>query len=335
MDRWNIVSTLNYLEHDEEEKIVLVEGAQTTATRRASETIKAMVAVADLTRGAFMAGDISTVMSPRTVITWAENAEIFGDLGFAFRVTFLNKCDETGAPQIAEFYQRCFGKELPEIGGRRRRPRAEPEGAMSSQDDNIVEPFKRAIAGTMRAMSRDDELEVASASRTAAVSGPQRPADPAAARARRRTPSPLRAARPTPWRSSCATTTPRSTPSAGRQARSAAPSSSAVEQARCEVDRRHADEGRGARTSAVVLEEQCQDQGPAPRRRARRRPRSPTSSACIVREKLTGEPPPPSARKVGRHVAQLGRAQASAPTSRAWRDQMREPGRLRQRSCAS
>ena len=73
-----------------------------------------MVAVADLTRGAFMAGDISTVMSPRTVITWAENAEIFDDLGFGFRVTFLNKCDETERPQIAEFYQRCFGKELPE-----------------------------------------------------------------------------------------------------------------------------------------------------------------------------------------------------------------------------
>ena len=78
-------------------------------------TINKMVRVADLTRNAFVAnGDLSTVMSPRTVITWAENAEIFGDIGFAFRVTFLNKCDELERPVVAEFYQRCFGKELPE-----------------------------------------------------------------------------------------------------------------------------------------------------------------------------------------------------------------------------
>ncbi len=73
-----------------------------------------MVRVADLTRNAFMNGDISTVMSPRTVITWGENAEIFGDLGFAFRVTFLNKCDELERPLVAEFYQRALGAELPE-----------------------------------------------------------------------------------------------------------------------------------------------------------------------------------------------------------------------------
>ena len=113
MDRWSIVSTLNYLEHQEEEKIVLSK-VPAYGDKKGKETIKAMVAVADLTRSAFMAGDVSTVMSPRTVITWAENAEIFGDLGFAFRVTFLNKCDETERPQIAEFYQRSFGKELPE-----------------------------------------------------------------------------------------------------------------------------------------------------------------------------------------------------------------------------
>jgi cobaltochelatase CobS len=113
MDRWSLVATLNYLEHEEEEKIVLAKmpGLDSAEGR---EQIKAMVAVADLTRAAFMAGDISTVMSPRTVITWAENAEIFHDLGFAFRVTFLNKCDETERPQIAEFYQRCFNAELPE-----------------------------------------------------------------------------------------------------------------------------------------------------------------------------------------------------------------------------
>ena len=73
-----------------------------------------MVRVADLTRNAFMNGDISTVMSPRTVLTWAENADIFGDIGFAFRVTFLNKCDELERATVAEFYQRCFGEDLPE-----------------------------------------------------------------------------------------------------------------------------------------------------------------------------------------------------------------------------
>ena len=78
------------------------------------DTANKMVRVADLTRNAFMNGDLSTVMSPRSVITWAENAEIFGDLGFAFRVTFLNKCDELEQPLVAEFYQRCFGEELPE-----------------------------------------------------------------------------------------------------------------------------------------------------------------------------------------------------------------------------
>ncbi|MGE4562385.1 MAG: cobaltochelatase subunit CobS, partial [Rhodospirillales bacterium] len=74
----------------------------------------AMVEVADLTREGFMSGDISTVMSPRTVITWAENAQIFGDVGFAFRLTFLNKCDEMERPIVAEYYQRCLGAELPE-----------------------------------------------------------------------------------------------------------------------------------------------------------------------------------------------------------------------------
>ena len=73
-----------------------------------------MVRVADLTRNAFMNGDLSTVMSPRTVLTWAENAEIFRDVGFAFRVTFLNKCDELERALVAEFYQRAFGTELAE-----------------------------------------------------------------------------------------------------------------------------------------------------------------------------------------------------------------------------
>ncbi|MBC7905663.1 MAG: cobaltochelatase subunit CobS, partial [Rhodospirillaceae bacterium] len=77
-----------------------------------------MVSLADLSRQGFMNGDISTVMSPRTVITWAENASIFGDVAFAFRLTFLNKCDEVERPVIAEYYQRCFGEELPETPAR-------------------------------------------------------------------------------------------------------------------------------------------------------------------------------------------------------------------------
>jgi cobaltochelatase CobS len=113
MDRWSIVATLNYLPHDEEAAIVLAK-VPAYATPERKPIIDSMVRVADMTRNAFMGGDISTVMSPRTVITWAENAEIFGNVGFAFRLTFLNKCDELERPAVAEFYQRAFGEELPE-----------------------------------------------------------------------------------------------------------------------------------------------------------------------------------------------------------------------------
>ena len=113
MDRWSIVTTLNYLPHDNEVEIVLAK-AKHYRTDQGRDIVNKMVRVADLTRNAFMNGDLSTVMSPRTVITWAENAEIFKDLGFAFRVTFVNKCDELERPIVAEFYQRCFGQELPE-----------------------------------------------------------------------------------------------------------------------------------------------------------------------------------------------------------------------------
>jgi cobaltochelatase CobS len=115
MDRWNIVATLNYLPHDEEVKIVLAKVASYDGDK-GREVISAMVRLADLTRAGFMTGDISTVMSPRTVITWAENANIFGDIAFAFRITFLNKCDEVERSTVAEYYQRCFGTELPETG---------------------------------------------------------------------------------------------------------------------------------------------------------------------------------------------------------------------------
>jgi len=114
MDRWNIVATLNYLPHAMETQIVLSKLAIDPADSAARKRVEAMVALADLTRAGFINGDISTVMSPRTVITWAENTRIFGgDVGFAFRTTFLNKCDEAERATVAEYYQRCFNEELP------------------------------------------------------------------------------------------------------------------------------------------------------------------------------------------------------------------------------
>ena len=113
MDRWSLVATLNYLSIEAESTIVLSKNPHynTEAGRR---TIKQMVTVADLSRTAFMNGDLSTVMSPRTVIAWAQNAEIFRNVGYAFRLSFLNKCDELERQTVAEFYQRCFDEELPE-----------------------------------------------------------------------------------------------------------------------------------------------------------------------------------------------------------------------------
>src|SRR6266478_1942144 len=117
MDRWNIVTTLNYLPHDDELKIVLAK-SPSYDTEAGRKTVDAMVRLADLTRAGFMNGDISTVMSPRTVMTWADNAKIFNDVAFAFRVTFLNKCDELERPTVAEYYQRCFGTVLKQGAGR-------------------------------------------------------------------------------------------------------------------------------------------------------------------------------------------------------------------------
>jgi cobaltochelatase CobS len=111
LDRWNIVATLNYLPHGEEEAIVAAKVPSFAADDK-KETLQGMVALANLTRQSFMQGDISTVMSPRTVITWAENADIFGDIGAAFRLSFLNKCDETERAAVAELYQRAMGAEL-------------------------------------------------------------------------------------------------------------------------------------------------------------------------------------------------------------------------------
>jgi len=113
MDRWSLVATLNYLSHDAETAIVLSKNPHYNNAKGRAE-ISQMVTVADLTRTAFMNGDLSTVMSPRTVITWAENARIFRNIGYAFRLTFLNKCDELERQTVAEFFQRCFDEELPE-----------------------------------------------------------------------------------------------------------------------------------------------------------------------------------------------------------------------------
>jgi len=113
MDRWNIVTTLNYLSLEKEMEIILGKNKNLNNTK-GKEKVANMIKVATLTRKGFMAGDISTVMSPRTVLHWAENSEIFKDTGYAFRVTFLNKCDEVEKNTIAEYYQRCFGEDLPE-----------------------------------------------------------------------------------------------------------------------------------------------------------------------------------------------------------------------------
>ena len=113
LDRWNITSTLNYLSLEKEMEIVLAKNKNLNNTK-GKEKVANMIKVASLTRKGFMAGDISTVMSPRTIIHWAENSSIFKDTGYAFRLTFLNKCDELEKNIIAEYYQRCFGEDLPE-----------------------------------------------------------------------------------------------------------------------------------------------------------------------------------------------------------------------------
>ena len=111
MDRWSIVSTLNYLPAKSEEKIVISKVPNFNSAD-GQKTIKSMVALAELTRNGFMSGDLSTVMSPRTVITWAENTNIIEDIDLAFKLTFLNKCDEMERPTVSEYYQRCFGRDL-------------------------------------------------------------------------------------------------------------------------------------------------------------------------------------------------------------------------------
>tara|TARA_B100001027_G_scaffold213284_1_gene183757 strand:- start:124 stop:1098 length:975 start_codon:yes stop_codon:yes gene_type:complete len=113
LDRWEIVSSLNYLQENKEVEIILAKN-KSLNNLVGKEIVNNMVKVASLTRKGFVTGDISTVMSPRTVLNWSNNFTIFKDIGYAFRVTFLNKCDDSEKNIIAEYYQRVFGEELPE-----------------------------------------------------------------------------------------------------------------------------------------------------------------------------------------------------------------------------
>jgi len=113
LDRWEIVTSLNYLSLEKEMEIILAKNKELNSAK-GKEKVANMIKVASLTRKGFIAGDISTVMSPRTVLNWCNNNKIFKDTGYAFRVTFLNKCDELEKNIIAEYYQRCFGEDLPE-----------------------------------------------------------------------------------------------------------------------------------------------------------------------------------------------------------------------------
>ena len=121
MDRWNIVVTLNYLDHDREVDVVLARCPE-YRTKQGREQASTMVALAALTRRGFEDGDLSTVMSPRTVVTWAQNAILFRDLALSFQLSFLNRCDEDERALVAEYYQRCIGVDLP--AGRRAPGRA-------------------------------------------------------------------------------------------------------------------------------------------------------------------------------------------------------------------
>ncbi len=111
MDRWNIVTTLNYLENEQEEKIVLKKITKLN-NKEGKDLVKNMVATAELSRAGFVNGDISTVMSPRTIITWAENYLLFKDIEYSFKLSFLNRCDELERPVIEEYFQRSFGIDI-------------------------------------------------------------------------------------------------------------------------------------------------------------------------------------------------------------------------------
>lgn len=109
MDRWNIVASLNYLPAEDELKVV---SSKVKDMAKQSDKLKSMIAMGNLTREGFINGDLSTVMSPRTVINWAENAHIFNDIHLAFKLTFFNKCDDNEKQLLAEYYQRCFNHDI-------------------------------------------------------------------------------------------------------------------------------------------------------------------------------------------------------------------------------
>ena len=133
MDRWNIVTVLNYLPHERESAIILAKVKGYNKTKEGRETIQSMVRVAELTRQAFINGDISTVMSPRTVLAWAENAVILDhDIAHSFKVTFLNKCDEAEQPIVMELYQRCFGDDM-------QKPREEAQPTLQKSPNSTVQ----------------------------------------------------------------------------------------------------------------------------------------------------------------------------------------------------
>ena len=113
IDRWNIISVLNYLSPDTEAKIVLNK-IKMSGNKGATDKIKLMIVLAGLIRKGFIQGDLTTVLSPRTIINWAENYKIFNDLIFSFKISFLNRCDETEKPIVAEYFQRVFNIDLPE-----------------------------------------------------------------------------------------------------------------------------------------------------------------------------------------------------------------------------
>ncbi|WP_436326205.1 AAA family ATPase [Brevibacterium sp. FAM 27836] len=111
LDRWNIIASLNYLDPDDEFRVVMGQ-VPAAAETLGADTVRTMIEVAALTRDGFAAGDVSALMSPRTVISWSQNSVIFGDVELAFRFSFLNRCDPSEHPLVAEFYQRCFGDEI-------------------------------------------------------------------------------------------------------------------------------------------------------------------------------------------------------------------------------
>ena len=304
MDRWNIVATLNYLPHAMETSIVLAKLDANPKDAAVKKRIEAMVALADLTRAGFINGDISTVMSPRTVITWAENTRIFGDVGFAFRVTFLNKCDEAERATVGEYYQRCFNEEIPTGGFTTRTIEPRPVKGRDSghdtmsgtnKDNTRAEEFKRATAGALRAIAEIPDVQVAFQPGPSGLSGK-----------RARLPLPTRALPPAEMarlRGSSDAIALRlrhhddAVHSARMPARREAKDAyDALEQARVEVVGSRHMAGVAANLRSKLCEE-CEAEGYD---RMTRKDQLPVSAALalLAREQMSGEVSPPAARRI-------------------------------------